>query len=445
MTNIKKTPRWLAMVTLDRVIGQEAYSNLQLNNTITHHQLSEVDRRLLTNIVYGTLQHKLTLDYRLAPFLKNKKLANWVHVLLLEAAYQLDYLQRVPDFAVVNETVEIAKVHGNPGIRKLVTAVLHNYLRHPRRDLSDIKDPLLRLSVSSSVPRWLVEQLTTDYGMEQTRAILTSINEPAHLSLRVNYAKGSLKKVVDQLANDGVRVHCSPLALAGLVVDSGKVISSSAFKNGLVTIQDESAQLAVDSMKLADDFKVLDACAAPGGKTAQIAEQLGRGKVVALDLHANKVRLIQQNATRLGVSDQVEAMALDARKVGKKFADEEFDAILVDAPCSGIGLLRKKPEIRYAKTAADSQYLHQIQLAILNAVATKVKKGGIITYSTCTLLKTENELTVREFLSSNPQFAELTTKTTKCIKDGRDARSLTILPSNYDTDGFFIATIKRLS
>ena len=108
-------------------------------------------------------------------------------------------------------------------------------------------------------------------------------------------------------------------------------------------------------------------------------------------------------------------------------------------------LLRKKPEIRYAKTAADSQYLHQIQLAILNAVATKVKKGGIITYSTCTLLKTENELTVREFLSSNPQFAELTTKTTKCIKDGRDARSLTILPSDYDTDGFFIATIKRLS
>ena len=138
-------------------------------------------------------------------------------------------------------------------------------------------------------------------------------------------------------------------------------------------------------------------------------------------------------------------MALDARKVGKKFADEEFDAILVDAPCSGIGLLRKKPEIRYAKTTADSQYLHQIQLAILNAVATKVKKGGIITYSTCTLLKTENELTVREFLSSNPQFAELTTKTTKCIKDGRDARSLTILPSDYDTDGFFIATIKRLS
>lgn len=445
MTNIKKTPRWLAMVTLDRVIGQAAYSNLQLNNTISHHRLSEVDKRLLTKIVYGTLQHKLTLDYRLAPFLTHKKLANWVHVLLLEAAYQLDYLERVPDFAVVNETVEIAKVHGNPGIRKLVTAVLHNYLRHPRRELNKIQDPLLRLSVGSSVPRWLVGQLAQDYGLEQTEAILTSINEPAHLSLRVNQVKGSVAEVVGQLANEGVKVHRSPLAPAGLVVDSGNVINSPAFKNGLVTIQDESAQLAVDSMNLAANFKVLDACAAPGGKTVQIAGQLNRGKVVALDLHANKVRLIQQNAARLGVGDRVDALALDVRKVGDRFADEEFDAILVDAPCSGIGLLRKKPEIRYEKSAEDSEHLHKIQLAILNAVATKVKKGGIITYSTCTLLKTENELTVRDFLNSHPQFAELTTQTTKCIKDGRDARSLTILPSDYGTDGFFIATIKRLS
>ncbi|WP_295746668.1 16S rRNA (cytosine(967)-C(5))-methyltransferase RsmB [uncultured Limosilactobacillus sp.] len=445
MRNIKKTPRWLAMITLDRVIGQAAYSNLQLNNTIAHHQLSEVDKRLLTKIVYGTLQHKLTLDYRLAPFLNNKQLANWVHVLLLEAVYQLDYLERVPDFAVVNETVEIAKVHGNPGIRKLVTAVLHNYLRHPRRSLDEIKDPLLRLSVKRSVPRWLVGQLASDYGLAKTETILDSINEPAHLSLRVNQVKGNAAQAVDQLANDGVKVHRSPLAPAGLVVDSGNVIKSSAFNDGLVTIQDESAQLAVDSMNLSADFKVLDACAAPGGKTVQIAEQLDRGKVIALDLHANKVRLVQQNAARLGVSDRVTALALDARKVDECFADEQFDAILVDAPCSGIGLLRKKPEIRYDKTADDSQHLHQIQLAILDAVATKVKKGGIITYSTCTLLKTENELTVREFLSSHPQFAELTTQTTKCIKDGRDARSLTILPSDYGTDGFFIATIKRLS
>ncbi len=445
MTNIKSTPRWLALDTLDRVIGQSAYSNIQLNNTISRHHLSEADKNLLTKIVYGPLQHQLTIEYRLAPYLRGKKLAHWVNVLLLEAVYQLDYLDRVPDFAVVNESVEIAKVKGNPGIRKLVTAVLRNYLRHSKRDTSEIKDPIKQMSVESSVPRWLVSQLADDYGLASTSKILQSINDPAHLSLRVNLAKTTVDTVIDQLKQEGIHVHRSPVAPQGLVVEAGNVIQSNAFRDGLVTIQDESAQLAVDSMNLQPTFQVLDACAAPGGKTVQIAEQLSAGQVTALDIHQNKVRLIEKNARRMGLEKRVKAMALDARKVGQQFEDETFDAILVDAPCSGIGLLRKKPEIRYDKSVEDSQRLHKIQLAILDAVATKVKKGGIITYSTCTLLKMENELTIREFLASHPQFTELTTETTKCIKDGRDARSLTILPSDYGTDGFFIGTLKRLS
>lgn len=156
MTSIKSTPRWLALETLDRVMSQAAYSNIQLNNTISRQHMSEADKRLLTKIVYGTLQHRMTIEYRLAPYLKGKKLTHWVEVLLLEAVYQLDYLDRVPDFAVVNEAVEIAKVKGNPGIRKLVTAVLRNYLRQPQRQTSSIQDPLKRLAVESSVPQWLV-------------------------------------------------------------------------------------------------------------------------------------------------------------------------------------------------------------------------------------------------------------------------------------------------
>lgn len=445
MTSIKSTPRWLALETLDRVMSQAAYSNIQLNNTISRQHMSEADKRLLTKIVYGTLQHRMTIEYRLAPYLKGKKLTHWVEVLLLEAVYQLDYLDRVPDFAVVNEAVEIAKVKGNPGIRKLVTAVLRNYLRQPQRQTSSIQDPLKRLAVESSVPQWLVSQLAADYGLATAGKILQSVNEPAHVSLRVNLAKTTVDTAIDLLTQQGIQVHRSPVAPQGLVVDSGNVVQSGAFQQGLVTIQDESAQLAVDSMALQPAFRVLDACAAPGGKTMQIAEQLTTGQVTALDIHDNKIRLIKKNARRLGLEERVTAVALDVRKVDQKFADESFDAILVDAPCSGIGLLRKKPEIRYDKSAADSQRLHKIQLAILDAVATKVKKGGIITYSTCTLLKTENESTIREFLKSHPQFAELTTETTKCIKDGRDARSLTILPSDYGTDGFFIGTIKRLS
>ena len=204
--------------------------------------------------------------------------------------------------------------------------------------------------------------------------------------------------------------------------------------------------LAVESMDLHPQFKVLDACAAPGGKTVQIAEQLSSaqgGQVVALDIHQHKVRLIERNAQRMGVESVIKPLALDARKVNDKFADEEFDRILVDAPCSGIGLLRRKPEIRYTKTAHDSQQLHQIQLAILNAVAPKVKKGGIIIFSTCTILTEENEHTVQEFLQAHPDFTLERTVTKRALKDDRDSATLTILPSDYGSDGFFISCLKR--
>jgi 16S rRNA (cytosine967-C5)-methyltransferase len=204
--------------------------------------------------------------------------------------------------------------------------------------------------------------------------------------------------------------------------------------------------LAVESMDLQPQFKVLDACAAPGGKTVQIAERLSAdrgGQVVALDIHKHKVRLIKKNALRMGVNNVVSPVALDARKVAEKFSDDEFDRILVDAPCSGIGLLRRKPEIRYTKTPHDSQNLHKIQLAILDAVAPKVKKGGIITFSTCTILQEENEQTVREFLQKHPDFKLERTKTARALKDDRATATLTILPSDYGSDGFFISSLKR--
>lgn len=205
--------------------------------------------------------------------------------------------------------------------------------------------------------------------------------------------------------------------------------------------------LAVDSMAVQPGDRVLDACAAPGGKTVQIAERLdptAGGQVDALDIHQHKARLIQKNARRMQVDDRVVAHTLDARRVDEEFADESFDKILVDAPYSGIGLLRRKPEIRYTKELTDSQNLHQIQGSILNAVAPKVKKGGIITYSTCTILQQENEQTVQEFLAARSDFRLLTTKTSRNLKDDRASATLTILPSDYGSDGFFISSLQRI-
>lgn len=438
--------RELAFASLERIRRTKAYSNLQVDETLSRHELNAADRRLVTTIIYGTLQHQLTLEYWLKSLTNGRKLDPWVETLLLTALYQYHYLDRVPNWAITDETIKIAKRRGNPGIRKFVTGVLHAALRQGFPKFDQVKPLVKRLSLEASVPQWLVEKFLTEYGEENTKAILCSINEPAHVSIRVNQQKSDLQTVKDQLAAEKIKTTESRVADNALVVTEGNVVDSSLLKNGTITIQDESAMLAVESMDLQPQFKVLDACAAPGGKTVQIAEQLSAadgGKVTALDIHQHKVRLIEKNAQRMGVAGTVKAIALDARKVDEQFADESFDRILVDAPCSGIGLLRRKPEIRYTKNPQDSQQLHKIQLAILAAVAPKVKKGGIITFSTCTILQEENDQTVHDFLQSHPEFSLERTKTKRAIKDDRDSATLTILPSDYDSDGFFISSLKR--
>lgn len=435
--------REVALTTLEKVLKQGAYSNLQLNQTLTKTSLSDADNRLVTNLVYGVLQHKLTLEYWLAPFIAQKKVTPWVKTLLLMTLYQYQYLARVPDFAATNEAIEIAKRRGNPGIRKFVTGVLHAILRQGVQDIAAIQDPVQRLSIQASLPTWLIEDLLAAYGEATTTAICATINEPAHQSLRVNTAVTTMAAVVAELTAAGLEVTPSPIVPNALILTRGNVATTDAFQAGRITIQDESAMLAVDSMPLKPTDQVLDACAAPGGKTVQIAESVPDGQVTALDIHAHKIKLIERNATRMQVADRVTAQQLDARQVNEVFADGQFDQILVDAPCSGFGLLRRKPEIRYDKTQADSERLHEIQTAILNQVAAKVKPGGYLTYSTCTILPTENDATVQAFLAQHPEFELVPTTTTQAVKAERETATLTILPNEFNSDGFFISTMRK--
>ena len=447
MTKFNPTnARELAFYALDKVRASQAYSNLQVDSLLKKHPLISADRGLMTTIVYGTLQHQLTLQYWLQEVTNHRQLDSWVETLLLTALYHYHYLERVPNWAVTDETIKIAKRRGNPGIRKFVTGVLHAALRVGWPDFSAIQSDAKRLSITASVPEWLVTEFIKEYGLDQTAQILTAINEPAHVSVRVDTTNLSVNEAQTALSHDDVTTHLSPIAPECLVVESGEVVNSPLFRDGQITIQDESAALAVDSMNVQPGDRILDACAAPGGKTVQIAARLSAtdcGAVDALDIHQHKVRLIERNAKRMGVSDRVHAHTLDARHVGQKFADQTFDKILVDAPCSGIGLLRRKPEIRYTKSLSDSQHLHEIQLAILNAVAPKVKKGGIITYSTCTILREENDHTVDQFLQGHPDFALVKASTTRAVKDDLHSATLTILPSDYGSDGFFISSLQR--
>ena len=358
------------------------------------------------------------------------------------AIYQMQYLDKVPDHAIFNETIEIAKVRGHAGTRKFVTGVLHAIKRKGLRNFDDLT-AAQRLSVEESIPQWIIDQLISKVGLEKTTQIARAVNQAPHDSLRVNTGKVKISELQAQLKEEEIATSLSKIASEGLVADKGFLAGTTEFKQGDFIIQDESAMLAVESMDVQPGQKILDACAAPGGKTTQIATALAsQGEVVALDIHQHKLKLIKRNAERLGVANVIHPQLLDARKAGK-LGNARFDQILVDAPCSGIGLMRRKPEVRYEKTLQDSQQLAQIQLQILDAVAPTLKPGGKLTYSTCTILPSENQTVVDQFLKNHSDFKQVKTQTKKAVKDQRTALGLTIYPDDFGSDGFFIATLVK--
>ena len=436
MTKVE-TARNLALAVLEDVFVNQAYSNIALNKHLKGSQLSAADKGLVTEIVYGTVARKLTLEWYLSHFIEDRdKLDNWLYVLLLMSAYQLCYLDKVPNHAVVNEAVELAKVR-KKGSEKLVNAVLRRILREGWPDIETIKRKNKRDSIAYSLPVWLVSKLKEEYGEERAQAIFESLLVRNKASIRVTdlSRKEEIKAVLE--ASD------SPLAASGLVKEQGHFAGHDLFLEGAITIQDESSQLVAPTLDLQGDEEVLDACAAPGGKTAHMASYLTSGKVTALDLYDHKLDLIQENAQRLGVADRVQTQKLDARKVHEFFEKDSFDKILVDAPCSGIGLLRRKPDIKYNKETADFASLQQIQLEILGNVCQTLRKGGIITYSTCTIVSEENFQVVEAFLESHPEFEQvkLEHECKDILKDG----CILITPELYGSDGFFISQFRKIS
>ena len=436
MTKVE-TARSLALAVLEDVLVNQAYSNIALNKHLKVSQLSVADKGLVTEIVYGTVARKLTLEWYLSHFIQDRdKLDHWLYILLLLSAYQLRYLDKIPNHAVVNEAVELAKAR-KKGSEKLVNAVLRRILREGWPDIDSIKRKNKRDSIAYSLPVWLVSKLKEEYGEERAQAIFESLLVRNKASIRVTdlSRKEEIKAVLETTD--------SPLAATGLVKEQGHFAGHDLFSEGAITIQDESSQLVAPTLDLQGDEQVLDACAAPGGKTAHMASYLTSGKVTALDLYDHKLDLIQENAERLGVADQVQTQKLDARKVHEFFEKDSFDKILVDAPCSGIGLLRRKPDIKYNKETADFMSLQEIQLEILGSVCQTLRKGGIITYSTCTIVSEENFQVVEAFLESHPEFEQvkLEHECKDILKDG----CILITPELYGSDGFFISQFRKIS
>ncbi len=447
--NIKNTSRYLAVEILEKIELEGSYSNLLLRKTINEKDLSKEETNLLTELVYGVIQRKMTLDYQLHPFIKKqKKIENWVIQLLRISLYQFEYLDRIPPHAIVNEAANIARARGHRGVVGLVNGVLRNIPRKGVLDPQTIEPLNKRLSIQYSLPIWLVDEFIQELGEAEAEKLVGSLVERPKLSLRVNLKKISREEALETLTKEGYQVEPSDISPFGIIALNGVPVDSELFIQGHLAVQDESSMLVAPIVDAKPEHQVLDACAAPGGKTMHMAtnyvESSQGGQIVALDVHEHKMTLIHENADRQGVADVVTTKELDARNVVDVYSKESFDRILVDAPCSGLGLMRRRPEIRYNKTLADIKNLQKLQLEILNAASKVLKTGGDIVYSTCTITKRENEDVVQAFLKANDAFELIPIELPNSEMTINESGTLSIYPHQYGTDGFYIAKMRKV-
>ena len=418
-----------------------AWSNGVLKEYILRDRLDSRGAALATRLCYGVLQNRMKLDFYLKQLLtgKVKDLHPVVHDILHLGLYQLTELDKVPDSAAVNESVTLAKKYCKkqrfaPG---LVNAVL--------RKAADTKDTLKQPASwvdKYSHPQNLVDLLIKDIGKSKMEGMLKANNEAPQTMIQVNTLKITAAQLAEKLEARGVEVKPHGWMTDCLVLGStGAIENLASFKEGLFYVQDPAAKLSVYCAQLPQaDIRVLDCCAAPGGKSFAAAIAMGgQGSITSCDVHAHKVGLIQNGADRLGLTG-IKARQQDATQNNPDW-NEQMDVVIADVPCSGYGIIRKKPDIRY-KDPASMEDLPALQLAILRNQARYVKKGGVLLYSTCTLLRRENEDVVTAFLAENDEFY-LEPLLLPAPFPQNENGMLTLVPGEYDTDGFFISRLRR--
>ncbi len=407
--------RRLALETLNNIFSKKQYSNLAISKAIKDNDLNDKDNRLFTEIVYGVLKNKMLLDNYLKPYLEGKVLKDWTRHLLALSIYQILFLDKVPKYAIINDAVEIAKEYEYT-TSKLINAVLRNF------DVDCLYEPPNE-SVEYSINEWLYKQIKGQYKDDYLK-ILKSFNDKPKLSARVN----SWKIKREKLLNENIKL--SKISKDGVIFAKGNIANSSEYQRGLVSVQDESSQLVSLFLNPSKNDIILDVCSAPGGKTTHIAELMeNQGTIYANDIHEHKIELIKGSCTRLGITN-VEFTNYDGTKLKKVFLRENFDKILLDVPCSGWGVIARKPEIKYFQNNEKVEAIRAIQISLLNEAAVLLKINGCLVYSTCTLNKGENEVQIKNFLKNNSNFELVEEKL--------------ILPYENNTDGFYMAKIKKV-
>lgn len=430
----------LGVLIACRVNG--AWADAALKARLSRDGLSGSDAALCSRIVYGVLQNQLLLDFYIAAFCSQKpdRLQPPLLDILRIGAYQILFLDKVPDSAAVNTSVELAKTAKRGQAAGLVNAVLRNLARS-RDALPPIpeRDEVRYLSTLYSHPRWLVKRILALLGREETELLLAADNSQPPAAAQVNTCRTTAEALFEELQAAGVGAERHPWLTDCLLLSrTGSLERLDAFQRGAFYIQDAAAHLAVLALGVRPGERLLDVCAAPGGKSFAAAVAMGdRGEILACDLHESKLKRIREGAARLGLTC-IETSAADGRVFHPEWA-AGFDAVLVDAPCSGLGVIRKKPDTRYKKP--DSLFaLPVVQHDILDSAAAYVKPGGVLVYSTCTFLPEENGQVVDAFLAEHPAFSR---EMFRLPPMGEVPGEVTFWPHRHGTDGFYICRMRR--
>lgn len=447
---MKESPRRLAVEILDRVERKSSFAEPLLNSCLQTKPLAGADRAMLTMLVYGTLRMRGRLDWVISSFYMGNfaKMETGLLNILRTSLYQVFFMDRVPDFAAVNEAVEIAKALF-PGRESLVNAVLRNVVKnrevitYPDFD----RDPALFVSVFHSHPLWLVSKFISAFGLEETVSLCSANNDMPPVTLRVNRLKAGRDQVAKDLAEAGLAPEATDFSSDGLNIDSGDIRDLQVYKNGTVTFQDEASQLVSILAGPGGGSEVLDLCAGSGIKTTHLAEIMGnKGRILAIDINPGKLQALGRLAGRQGAGI-IECRAADAAADLGKEHHGIFDLVLIDAPCSGTGTLRRNPEIKWRLTPAEIEGLAGLQKSIIKTSPVYLKNSGSIFYSTCSVLPDENEDVINDFFLNCPEF-ELGRPSfgNECIID--DSGFFRTSPHRHGPDrpgmdGFFGALLKK--
>jgi 16S rRNA (cytosine967-C5)-methyltransferase len=447
---IQKRPRHIAVEILNRVEEESAFAEPLLDVFLSQDRTINIqDRRLITQIVYGTLRMRRRLDWIIERFYKGNfsSMDTGIKNILRTGLYQMLFTERIPDFAIVDEAVEITKkIH--PTGSGLVNAILRNTIRkkdeiiYPEIE----KDPALHISIVHSHSLWLVNTWIAIFGIEETAALCKANNEIPPTTLRVNTLKATREKTMEELSKLGFDVKATAFSPDGLILSSPPmpVRETACYAAGHIQIQDEASQLIAYLVDPKPGENILDICAGVGGKATHLAALMNNsGRVTALDISEKKIASLRYNAKRLGVAI-VDTSVGDAReKPGKAFS-RSFDKVIVDAPCSGLGTLRRNPEIKWRAIPEDLKNCAILQNSLLDSADQYLKKGGSLIYSTCTITPEENEKVIKNFIARHPDFI--------CIHPPEAIHSRFVdgrgyfrsYPHRHGTDGFFGAVlIKR--